>query len=98
MGDITIGSNLANIDPSLLNLQVSNPYYYMNTVGGILAQDDFYDWSRQELETAIDSNVFAILWGGGRTTGLVTGIELGTDPAWITARVNAYYNNPIELH
>ncbi|MGL5626511.1 MAG: hypothetical protein ACRDDW_03195 [Candidatus Rhabdochlamydia sp.] len=97
MGDITIGSNLNNIDPSLLNLAVSNPYYYANTVGGILAQDNFYDWSKQELKEATHSNTFAILWGGGRTTGLVTGIEPGTDPAWLTTRVDAYYNSPIEL-
>lgn len=97
MGDVTIGSNLNNIDPSLINLQVSNPYYYANTVGGILAQDNFYDWSQQELEAATQSNAFSILWGGGRTTGLVIGIEPGTDPEWLTTRVDAYYNNPIEL-
>jgi hypothetical protein len=43
------------------------------------------------------SNTFAILWGGGRTTGLVIGIEPGTDPDWLTNRVDAYYNSPIEL-
>jgi hypothetical protein len=97
MGDITIGSNLNNIHKSLLNLHVSNPYYYASTVGGILAQDNSHDWSQQALPKAIDSNVFAILWGGGRTTGLISSLEPGTDPVWLANKVNAYYTNPIPL-
>lgn len=98
MGDITIGSSLNHIDPSLLNLQVSNPYYYATTVEGILQQDLSYDWANQRLVNAVNANAFAILWGGGRTTTLIPSQEPGTDPVWLSTRVDQYYTNPISLN
>lgn len=98
MGDSSIGSNLDQIDPSLLNLQVTNPYYYASTVKEILQQDLSYNWAKQQLVNAVNANVFGILWGGGRTTTLIPSQEPGTDPKWLSTRVDQYYKNPISLN
>jgi hypothetical protein len=54
------------------------------------------DWSKSNLNTAENSNVFAILWGTGtRSTSIGTypgGDQL--DGGWLLGKVNAYYNAP----
>ena len=58
-----------------------------------------YTWDKGHLQAAADENVFAILWGGGNTTGvakLPINIEkTGDDGGWLSTRIIEYYKNPI---
>ncbi len=39
--------------------------------------------------------IFTVLLGGGATTGLIT--DVGNPESWVRNKVNAYYNNPVQL-
>lgn len=95
-GDSKIGQNFqATLSPSVLNFPVLVPQY--ETAATHLASDKNSDWSQPELQTAIDSNVFAILWGGGGTTAVAPIGSNGDDGGWLAAKIQTYYKNPLAL-
>ena len=72
MGDKNIGTNTSNIRDDVLAISISGSHYNgASTVGELLLQDNTHDWGKDELRHAAYSNAFAILWGGGETTGSV---------------------------
>ncbi len=57
-------------------------------------QDNGYDWSQVGLEKALKAHVFAILWGGGETTGvspISTNLTGGYE--WLKRKVATYEDN-----
>ncbi|AYQ56470.1 Chitodextrinase [Bathymodiolus thermophilus thioautotrophic gill symbiont] len=72
MGDKKIGTDTNNIRQDVLDISLSGSHYNGATkVGDLLAQDSSHDWGVSELRHAVFSNAFAVLWGGGETTGSV---------------------------
>lgn len=95
-GDSKIGQNFqTTLAASVLNFSVTVPQ--LESAGTYLASDKNSDWSQSELQTAIDSNVFAILWGGGSTTGVAPIGTNGDDGGWLAAKIQTYYKNPLIL-
>jgi hypothetical protein len=54
------------------------------------------DWSKSNLTTAANSNVFAILWGTGTMSTSIGTYPGGDqlDGGWLLGKVNTYYNAP----
>jgi hypothetical protein len=55
-----------------------------------------YDWSKdnRRLNKAANSNVFAILWGGGNTTNVIKNFSNSDDHGWLAAKIRRYYKVP----
>ena len=95
MGDKNIGTNIDNIRDDILNIAL-NPDVYngVSNVKELLEQDSDYDWSKSQIQRAVNSNVFAILWGGGETTGVIpisTCMNGGYE--WLAQKVAKYENS-----
>ena len=55
------------------------------------------DWSKNNMQTVSDSNIFSILWGGGNTTSIGTYPTSKKDDGWLKKKINIYYQNPVEV-
>jgi len=95
MGEPSIGSNLNNIKPAELNINIPpGNYGGASTVQQLLAQDGGYNWGQSQLQSiAQNNNVFAILWGGGSTTSVSDIGTNGYDDGWLANKLRAYYLN-----
>ncbi|MGI9947058.1 hydrogenase expression protein [Vibrio hyugaensis] len=95
MGDARIGSDISTIRTGLLDKQLSSATYNgASNVRELLEKDDGYDWSQVAMHNLPKSNVFALLWGGGSTTAVVSIGSNGTDNGWLDNKVDAYAQNP----
>ncbi len=96
MGDKAIGTDIrSNVKQEVLDITLDPSVYVVNNAGDYLTEDLNYDWGRDRLREAAFSNVFAILWGGGNTTGVVRIPTLGNgyENSWLSDRVQSYYAN-----
>ncbi len=95
MGDARIGTDINNVRSGLLDKQL-NPTTYNGAINvrELLEKDAGYDWSHVAMQDLPKSNVFALLWGGGSTTAVVTIGSNGTDNGWLDNKVDAYAQNP----
>ena len=93
MGEPSIGNNLSNIKPAELSISIpSGNYGGASTVQQLLMQDGGYNWGQSKLKSvAQDQNVFAILWGGGSTTGVYNIGTNGYDDGWLSNKLRSYY-------
>jgi hypothetical protein len=90
-GDASIGSNLDNINASILNTGLTPSVYNgAATVKQWLARDNGYDYSAARLGELPAKNIFAVLWGGGQTTSAIAIGSNGDDGGWLAARINEY--------
>lgn len=95
MGDARIGSNINNIRAGLLDKSLSpNIYNGSGNVRELLEKDNGYDWSHRAINDLPKSNVFALLWGGGSTTAVVSIGSNGNDKGWLQDKIDAYAQNP----
>lgn len=83
LGDTNLAAQLSNVKPYIANTLIANPSIYgttSNKVTSYLSCDATHPtcWQQNRLSTIQKENVFAILWGGGSTTGVV-GIEPALD-------------------
>ena len=95
MGDPLLGVGAVNAAASMKSIPLNGqPYYAGKTnVGDWLSLNPSYDWTYDQLQRAINSNVFSILWGGGNTTGVIETANTGNDGGWMLGRVQGYYLN-----
>lgn len=93
MGEKSIGTNLDNINSTQQNISIPpGNYNGASTVRQLLNQDNGYDWSQRQVDNAIKNNdVFAILWGGGSTTGSYNIGTNGYDDGWLAGKLREYY-------
>lgn len=90
-GDASIGSNLDNIQPAILNIGLTASVYNgASTVKQWLARDNGYDYSSSRLNELTGKNIFAVLWGGGQTTSAIPIGSNGDDGGWLASRINDY--------
>lgn len=97
LGDTTIGHDLSNINAKVLDLDIPSSIYQATTVGEYLAKDQGVDWGQSHLQDCVSSNVKAILWGGGSTTGVVSIVTNGDDGGWLSKKLQEYYKDPQPL-
>ncbi|MBD1567467.1 PKD domain-containing protein [Vibrio sp. S12_S33] len=98
MGDARIGKDINHVRTGLLDKQLSPATYNgASNVRELLEKDANYDWSRIAIRDLPKSNVFALLWGGGSTTSVVTIGTNDTDNGWLDNKVEAYAQNPVCL-
>lgn len=95
MGEPSIGTTLSNIKSSELAISIPpGNYAGASTVQQLLAQDAGYNWGQSQLQNiAQQNNVFAILWGGGSTTGVYDIGTNGYDDGWLAGKLRNYYSN-----
>lgn len=102
-------TNLSNYWSTLAALPASNYYSLFYNYTGSCAikscspvnflQMNGYDWSANNgnlQKLAQQSHVFAILWGGGQTTGVnvIYPNTVGSDGEWLANKIVDYYANP----
>ena len=95
MGDASIATDTSKIRAGLLDKPLSASIYNgASNVGQLLEKDQGYDWSKVAMHDLPKNNVFAVLWGGGSTTAVVSIGSNGTDHGWLSSKVDAYTQNP----
>ena len=99
MGDSLIGIGTSHIALNITSISMGGQNWYggSTTVGQWLSMNPTHHWGQPQLQLAINSNVFAILWGGGNTMGVITTASTGTDGGWMTRKTQQYYQNPLPL-
>lgn len=100
MGDPIIGFEPdQKVQGSLLNISLANSTYYLgaSTIKELLAKDGQYDYKQSQLRNALLSNAFAILWGGGQTTSVVSIYPTAStlNDTWLAEKLKEYYKNPL---
>ncbi|WP_318479873.1 hydrogenase expression protein [Photobacterium leiognathi] len=95
MGDNRIGTDINSIRGGLLDKELaSSTYGGASNVRELLQQDHNYDWSQAVINELPNYNVFAVLWGGGSTTGVVSIGSNGDDHNWLDNKVSSYSQSP----
>lgn len=93
-GDSNIGSDYRNINPRILMLEPS-------PVIGKRVEDTFrraepFDLSQPAYKEFVKRGIFAVLLGGGSTTGIVSGV--GQPGPWVRDKLKTYSENRIQLN
>ena len=98
MGDPALGVGATNAASSMRSIALNGqPYYAGKTsVGSWLDINPKYDWTQDQLQLSINSNVFSILWGGGNTMGVIETASTGNDGGWMMQRTQDYYKNKLK--
>ncbi|SAL15407.1 hypothetical protein AWB71_00534 [Caballeronia peredens] len=96
MGDAAIGSDYNNVNANILALVFPNETEYMgNTAKDMFIRSEPFDVSLPMYADFALRGIFAVLLGGGSTTGIVSSV--GNPEAWTRNKLNAYMNAPISF-
>ncbi|KAI1454206.1 putative hydroxymethyltransferase [Annulohypoxylon moriforme] len=93
-GDPKIGSDYHNIHPKILEITPAALTKHPS-VEDIFASAQPFDLSRPAYEDFPLRGIFAVLLGGGATTGIIK--TIGTTGEWTQKQVSGYMNNPVPL-
>jgi hypothetical protein len=94
LGDAGINSDMHNINPKILALQVPN-VPIGPTVADVFRHSEPFDMTNPAYLGFPVRGIFAVLLGGGSTTGIVSSV--GNAVPWVTNKLNAYMENPISF-
>jgi hypothetical protein len=97
LGDPAIGSDYHHVHPTILALQF--PQAFAADMGAT-AEDMFirsqpFDISGPAYGDFPLRGIFAVLLGGGATTGIIS--TVGNPESWVRDKLNAYMDNPIHF-
>ena len=97
LGDPNLDPKLANVDSYIFNWTIDAsalPYYAItdNSVVDYLNQNA--QWQAGHMQAVEHANVFAILWGGGNTTGVIDAMDAKSngplnDNGWLYSRLSS---------
>lgn len=93
LGDAGLGSDYDNANQKILALEI-NIFDNYKTVKDLFAVQPF-DWSKPAYSDFPLHGIFAVLLGGGSTTGIIS--KIGNAGPWVLDRLGAYGKNPIPL-
>jgi hypothetical protein len=96
-GDPAIGSDYHNVHPTILALQFPSAF---QADMGATAEDMYirsepFDISQPVYTDFPLRGIFAVLLGGGSTTGIISSV--GNPEPWTRNKLNAYMDNPIRF-
>ena len=94
LGDEGLSSNYYNANSNILALQFNNEYVPYKTVKDLFAKQPF-DWSKPAYHDFPLRGIFAVLLGGGQTTGIVTDTVKKLEGAFARDKLHAYMDHPI---
>lgn len=91
---------LLNLKSYITNLTLTSSIYGTNNILTYLSMNsdgnaNDYTFTSSNLQLAVASHVFAILWGGGNTTSV--GVFPSDDGGWLASKIMNYYKNPVYL-
>ena len=92
LGDKGLGSDYHNINPKILAYRFNRTLVRYKTVEDLFARQPF-DWSKPAYRDFPLRGIFAVLLGGGSTTGIVSNI--GNPGNFVRDRLRAYMEHPI---
>ncbi|KAI8954882.1 putative hydroxymethyltransferase [Xylaria longipes] len=93
-GDPAIGSNVHNIHPAVLAIKPSG-LVKQDNVESLFRSSEPFDLSCPTYHDFPLYGIFAVLLGGGQTTGAVT--TIGTTGKWTQEKVSKYMEAPIKF-
>ncbi len=95
-GDERIGSSVANINPTILDLKLNAQLTRgAKTVDEIFKRGEPWDLSAPKFGDFPLRGIFTVLLGGGSTTGIVE--TIGKTGKWTQEKVSKYMNAPMPL-
>jgi hypothetical protein len=97
LGDAAVGSDYHHVHPNILALQF--PEFFQADMGET-AEDMFkrsvpFDISSPAYFDFPVRGFFAVLLGGGSTTGIISAV--GNPEPWVRNKLNAYMEDPIRF-
>lgn len=96
LGDPAIGWDYHNVNATILGLQFPTSFPAMGaTAEDMYIRSEPFDISAPMYTDFPLRGIFAVLLGGGSTTGLVSAI--GNPEPWTREKINAYMNDPISF-
>jgi hypothetical protein len=90
-GDRNIGSDYHNINPKILKIK-----FMGETVEDTFKRAQPFDLSQPAYKELVKRGIFAVLLGGGSTTGIVSSV--GQPGSWVREKLKAYSENRIQLN
>jgi hypothetical protein len=96
-GDTNLNDSLSNLKSYISSYSIDDPSVYYTTSHSVVdylrlgLSADSQGWHYGHMSKVRDSNVFAILWGGGSTTGVVGLSDYLDDNGWLYQKITAYY-------
>ncbi|PTB39234.1 uncharacterized protein TrAFT101_007977 [Trichoderma asperellum] len=93
LGDADINSDYHNINPTVLLLELNPTLIKAKTAAEVWQRGEPFDLSQPAYLDFPLRGIFAVLLGGGSTTGVIS--TVGNAGPWVTDRLNAYAHNPI---
>ena len=95
-GDAKIGSSVANINPTVLNISLDHDRTRgATTVEEVFNRGEPWDLSGPKFRDFPLRGIFTVLLGGGSTTGIVE--TIGKTGRWTQERVSTYMSAPVPL-
>ncbi|KAM0265157.1 hypothetical protein ACHAQJ_000310 [Trichoderma viride] len=95
LGDDGINSDYHNINPSVLSLELNASLIQAKTAADVWKRGVPFDLSEPAYLDFPLRGIFAVLLGGGSTTGVIS--TVGNAGPWVTSRLSAYRDHPIKL-
>lgn len=95
LGDSAIGSDYHNVNANILALQfpAEAQAYMGETAQDMYIRSEPFDMTNPAYGDFPLRGIFAVLLGGGSTTGIVS--TIGNPEPWVRNKLNAYMANPI---
>jgi hypothetical protein len=94
LGDAGINSHYSNINQKILSLKFSIPQMGEG-VQEMFTRKEAFDWTNPAYVDFPLRGIFAILLGGGDTTGIAS--DIGNAGPWVLNKLHAYMDHPIPL-
>ncbi|GLA07972.1 hypothetical protein AnigIFM60653_009492 [Aspergillus niger] len=97
LGDSDIGSEYYRIHPRILALKLDKTFYKAEFVEELWKRSQPFDLSAPGYQGLPLRGMFAVLLGGGSTTGIVSSLPQAGEKqdAWVREKLAEYINNPI---
>lgn len=95
LGDADINSDYHNINPTVLSLKLNASLIKAKTAAEVWQRGEPFDLSQPAYLDFPLRGIFAVLLGGGSTTGVIS--TVGNAGPWVINRLSAYADNPISF-
>ncbi|KID84250.1 hypothetical protein MGU_08553 [Metarhizium guizhouense ARSEF 977] len=95
LGDADVGSDIDNINPTVLDLELNDRLIKAKTAGEVWQRGESFDLTQPAYQDFPLRGIFTVLLGGGSTTGIIS--TVGNAGEWVAGRLRAYADNPIPL-